>query len=315
MGKRIYFWVVGRFFRAVFFAASILPMWLLVAWARGLGTFFYIASKRYRTVAFKNLDLAYGDTMSRSEKRHIVHEVFRNFAKAAVAEFPYVASLPPDSIKQLVELDKESYEKVVKLHGDGRGTIIVSAHMGNFEFGARRLAAEGYKFAVVIRMDENPVMSELFVSVRNKGGYEVIERGIAPRHILRRLRDGGAVVMLADQKSDDVWTPFFGHLAGTVAGPAVMALRTGARIIPTFCIRLSDKSHKLFFFDPIDTTSTGDQQADVQRIMNDVTAVIERVVRQYPEQWLWLHNRWVAQPPAELVEKWEAHKQAAMAGF
>jgi KDO2-lipid IV(A) lauroyltransferase len=140
--------------------------------------------------------------------------------------------------------------------------------------------------------------------IRKNGGYEVLGRGNAAKPVIQRLKAGKVVAMLPDQKSEDVWVPFFGRLSGTVAGPAIIALRTGAPLVPCFCVRQPDDTHRIVVMPEIDTTATGDQQADVERIMTEVNAAIESVVRKYPDQWLWLHDRWRDQAPPEVAAKW-----------
>ena len=117
---------------------------------------------------------------------------------------------------------------------------------------------------------------------------------------MQRLRGNGIVAIVPDQKSEDVFVPFFGRLAGTVAGPAVLSLKTGAGILPMFCPRQPDGTYRVVILPEIDPTPTGDTDADIRRIMAEITRVIEDIVRQYPDQWLWLHDRWRVPPPAGL---------------
>jgi KDO2-lipid IV(A) lauroyltransferase len=178
--------------------------------------------------------------------------------------------------------------------------ILIAAHFGNWELLARRAALEGYNFAVVARQSHDPEFNKITDGIRANGGYTVLPRGDSPRAILQRLRRNGIVAILPDQKSEDVFVPYFGHLAGTVAGPAVLALKTRAGIIPMFCPRQPDGSYRVEILPEIDTSSTGDTDADIHRIMAEITKVIEDMVRRYPDQWLWMHDRWRVTPPANL---------------
>ena len=138
-------------------------------------------------------------------------------------------------------------------------------------------------------------------AIRANGGYVgPAARRLAPRDPANGCANNGIVAILPDQKSEDVFVPFFGRLAGTVAGPAVLSLKTGAGIVPMFCPRQPDGTYRVEILPEIDTTPTGDADADIHRIMADVTRVIEGVVRRYPDQWLWLHDRWRVPPPASL---------------
>ncbi|MDR3706887.1 MAG: lysophospholipid acyltransferase family protein [Capsulimonadaceae bacterium] len=304
MVKRIWQAFVIRAFLFILFLARIVPLKAMLPFASSLGRLGFRLSKRYREVGLKNLGIAYGDSLSEAEKLKIIERVFRNFAKAAIAEFPYVGSMSADAVRKLVTISPEDEEYLWSMHREGKGILFITGHFGNFELAAKRIAIEGLKLSVVARMDRNAVMADLFNGIRQDGGYQVLGRGNAAKDVIKALKRGEIVAMLPDQKSEDCWVPFFGRLAGTVAGPAIMALRTGAPLIPCFCVRQPDDTHHILALPRIDATSTGDQHADVERIMTDVNAAIEKAVRMYPDQWLWLHDRWRVTPPAEVVEKW-----------
>ncbi len=311
--KQIWQAFVLRSMKTIFALSGRVPKRVLLGLGVALGSLGYALSARYRAVALKNMAIAYGDSISIDEKLRITRQVFINFAKAAVAEFAVTAKMSPEQIKQLCEVEPDALQKITDLLSRGKGIVAVSAHIGNFELMARRFAVDGYKFAVVVRNDGNQAIAGLLNEIRETSGYEVIGRGEAAKPILKKLRAGGIAVMLPDQKSDDVFVPFFGTLAGTVAGPAVVALRTGAPILPIFCIRLPGDRHKIIAGTPIEAIPTDDKEADTERIMTRVNEEIEKIVRQYPEQWLWLHDRWRVKVPAEVMAKWEATHQTMAA--
>lgn len=287
-------------FRGLVKAARVVPLRAMLSFGSAIGTLGYVLSKRYRSVAYKNLTIAYGDTLTPAERRRLTIGVFRHFGKAVV-EFPYIAAMSPDQFRQITTLDEADKSRIDRALAGGRGVVAFSAHIGNFELMARRFSVEGYRFMVVVRNDQNQDFAQAVNDLRQNGGYEVIGRGEAARPILKHLKNGGVVGVLSDQRSDDMAAPFFGRLSGTVAGPAVLALRTGAPLLPMFCIRLPDDTHKLIVMDPIYAEPTGDSDADVLRVMTEVNAVIERMVRAYPEQWLWLHDRWKEPVPPPIA--------------
>jgi KDO2-lipid IV(A) lauroyltransferase len=197
--------------------------------------------------------------------------------------------------------------------------VVISGHFGNFELMARRLVLAGFRFSVVVRNDGNPAIADALNGVRKQAGYDVIGRG-ETRGLLRRLRSATNEVigMLPDQKSDDIFVPFFGELCGTVAGPAVVALKTGSPIIPIFCVRMANDTHRIEVGAPIEPENTGDKAGDVERLMTRINLEIEKMVRSYPDQWLWLHDRWRVRPSAEVAARWAAKtvdlEQPAIAG-
>ena len=288
---------VRSMFRALLRGLRIIPWSVAGGWGSLLGALGCYFSARYRRVADTNLRHAYGDTLSERDRQRLIKRVFQSFGRALM-EFLKAPSMSPAQIKQIVRAD--SYTRVEAVLARGKGMILLAAHFGNWELLARRAALEGYEFAVVARQSHDPEFNKITDGIRENGGYVVLPRGGSPRAILQRLRNNGIVAILPDQKSEDVFVPFFGRLAGTVAGPAVLSLKTGAGIVPMFCPRQPDGTYRVEILPEIDTTPTGDADADIHRIMADITRVIEDMVRRYPDQWLWLHDRWRVPPPAGL---------------
>jgi KDO2-lipid IV(A) lauroyltransferase len=280
--------------------SRFVPLRMMLAFAAQLGILGFKFSKRYRDVALKNLNLAYGDLITDSEKLEITRQVFINFAKAAI-EFPAASNLSDAKVRNLVRLSPEDKERIDGLINGGKPFIAVSAHFGNFELMARRLSLDGYKFVVVVRNDNNTAIADAINKVREGSGYEIIGRGDAAGVLLRRMRRETSlcVVMLPDQKSDEIFVPFFGQVTGTVAGPAVIALRTGAPILPIFSLRNPDDTHTLVLGDLIETDAPKGDRRSAESIMCEINDAIEFMVRRYPEQWLWLHDRWRVKPPKD----------------
>lgn len=290
MKKRIWQALVRRVFQALLAILAYVPWKPALAWGEAMGGMAYRIAARYRRVADKNLRLAFGNALTEAQRQTIIRQVFRNFSRMALVEFLKAPYLTPQSLRRLVRAD--SYAPVDALLARGKGMILVTAHFGNWELLARRAALEGYRVLVVARQSEDNGFNEMTGSLRANGGYAVHPRGESPRALLKQLRNKDIVAILPDQKSEDVFVPFFGHSAGTVAGPAVLALKTGAPILPMFCPRQPDGRYRVEILPEIDTTPTGNTDADIQRIMADVNRAIEEMVRRYPDQWLWLHDRW-----------------------
>ncbi len=273
----------------------LLPWRAAQALGDRLGTFGYRISRRYRDVADKNLQIAFGDTLTEAERQALTKRVFQSFARSAM-EFLKAPQLTPHQIRTRVK-SEVGMAPAQALLSRGRGLIVVTAHFGNWELLARRATIEDISLLVVARQTEDGDFNKLTDALRASGGYTVHPRGASPKGLLQQLRRNGAVAILPDQKSEDVFVPFFGRLAGTVAGPAILALKTGAPILPMFCPRQPDGSYCVEFAPEVDTTQTGDTEADTRRIMADITRAVEDAVRRHPEQWLWLHDRWRVPPP------------------
>jgi KDO2-lipid IV(A) lauroyltransferase len=145
---------------------------------------------------------------------------------------------------------------------------------------------------VVAREPEDPLFGAYVRRMRESAGFAVLGKGSSARELLAVLRRGEMISLLPDQNSGDLFVPFFGVPVGTVAGPASLALHTGATLLPCYCVRRPDDTYEVLFFSPIPSVPMGDRQADLVRITGEVNRVLEQAVRRYPDQWLWLHNRW-----------------------
>jgi KDO2-lipid IV(A) lauroyltransferase len=180
-----------------------------------------------------------------------------------------------------------------------RGIIVVAGHLGNWELGGAYLAARGLDFEAVARQMENPLFDSYLTRTRSRAGMKVIYDGDAVRRVPRALRNNAVVAFLMDQGTvglASTWVPFFGRLAKTPRGPAVFALRLQS---PVFFVAPVRKPGGRFMMgiEEIRVRETGDRNADVDRIVADYTAVLERWVRRLPEQYFWHHRRWKHQQP------------------
>jgi len=279
-----------------------IPWTSALAWGTATGTLAYHLSARYRNVADKNLKIAYGDSLTVRERQDLIKRVFQHFTRAMLVEFLKGSDMTFAEIRDRVKLD--SMESLEAAEARGKGVILIAAHLGNWEWSAKYLALAGHPIMVIARQSEDEKFNALTDQIRGNGGNTVHRRGDSPRALLKTLRENGRIAIVPDQKSEDVFVPFFGKLAGTVAGPAVLALKTGATLLPLFCPRQPDGTYKIVMGPGIVAESTGDRDADVLRIMTQLTKIIEDIIRQYPDQWLWLHDRWRVPPPlgAEATE-------------
>jgi Kdo2-lipid IVA lauroyltransferase/acyltransferase len=186
----------------------------------------------------------------------------------------------------------------------GTGLVVMAGHLGNWELGAASMAARGYPVAVIAKRAANPLFYRRILAARRRLGVEVIDFQDAARPTLRALRHGKIVAFATDQHAGraGVWVPFFGRLASTYRGAALMALRTGAPTFLSIPLRMADGTYELRL-EPIDSRGSGDTEADVVRVMTEYSRMLERAVRQNPTQYLWHHRRWRT-PPAEIEEPW-----------
>ena len=236
-------------------------------------------------------------TLPAEEVQRIARASYANLGRTTAE----TALLPLYDRERIIDMfeDVEGWSIIEERLARGKGLILVSGHLGNWEVGGAYLAARGVPMQAVARYMENPLFDRYLTRTRERIGMRIVHDDEAVRRVPRSLRDGNAVAFLVDQGAvglASIWVPFFGRLAKTPRGPAVFALRLGAPVIFGAAIRQPSGRFRLTF-EPIDSSSTGNLEADVERIVTDYTATLERWVRRAPEQYFWHHRRWKHQRP------------------
>lgn len=181
----------------------------------------------------------------------------------------------------------------------GKGAILVSGHFANWELMALTAYRAGFDGAEVYRPINNPIVNAWIVRQRRSYAYplQVSKTGEGARQLLKTLKAGKSLAMLADQKHrEGVAVPFFGKDAMTVPGPAVFAMRTGAALVPVTMERTTGARFRMAFHPQIEIARTGDATADVKAGLLKINQWLEGVVRARPAMWLWAHDRWDDRP-------------------
>jgi lauroyl/myristoyl acyltransferase len=199
-------------------------------------------------------------------------------------------TLDPVRVKRLIDLG--SVRNVLdESLAKGKGVIILSAHLGNWELGAAALAANGYKIHAVVLHQPDARLYRLYQRQRIERQMNPIPLGRAARECLKVLRRNEIVALVGDRDftSSRDTVEFFGHPARLPNGPAKLALATGAPIVPIFMIRRPDDTFTYVVEKPIWADTSRESVPD---LMRRIAAVLERVIRQYSEQWFLFHNLW-----------------------
>lgn len=256
--------------------------------ARGYARLLDRAMPRLRRVAYGNLQMALPD----ADAKQITDGVYRSIARllVAFARFPQITR---ESVSEWIRY--EGFENYEEAKRRGKGVLFATAHLGNWELSAFAHALMAEPMNVVVRPLDNARIDRLVESRRTLSGNRVIEKKDAARGILKALGRNEAVGILIDQNSnlnEGVFVDFFGTPACANAAFAKIAARTGAAVIPGFALWLESERRYVLKFYPI-VEMTGDVVDDTFRIQN----VLERVIREYPDQWLWIHRRWKTRPP------------------
>ena len=280
-----------------------LPLPLARTMGKGLGGLLYRCLGRYRRVALKNLALVYADKPAR-ERTRMARAVFRHFGEMA-AEFLKLPQMKPDEIQAMATVEGE--ENLRAALEKNLGGFIITGHFGNWEFLARWITLHGYKLNVVARDARDPAATKLMTEVRQGSGANVLYRGNSARAVLKCLKNNEFVALLPDQNAADVFVPFLGFSTGTVDGPAILHLKTGAPIVFSWCWRTPDDRFHITFEPPVVVEATGNKEEDVLRVISLINAKLEAQIRCHPTQWLWLHDRWKATPGVFPDREWNAY--------
>jgi KDO2-lipid IV(A) lauroyltransferase len=226
---------------------------------------------------------------SEAEIERILRGVWENLGHTAF-EFAVMDQLLTKKGKQRVEI--EGLDILEKVLNSGKPVLFFGAHQANWELLPVSSNILGFVCHIFYRAPNNPLLQKLYA--QRFGTGELIPKG-APgaRRALSLLKKGEHLGILVDQKlNDGIAVPFMGRDAMTGTAIAEFALRFDAALVPIQCIRLPGARFKVIYQNPLAITRTEDKKADVHTIMADINATMEVWVREYPEQWLWLHNRW-----------------------
>ena len=276
--------------RSVAWTVRHVPARWLSAMASGMTRVLVLLTGKRQRLAEENIRMALGEGISDERVREIRLTCVRN----AVMTLVELLRLPVMSKEEIIE--KVSVSGVEHLNAAlnrGKGALLITAHFGNWELCAARIAAEGYTITAVARDAAHSATANTVNSARRSAGVGVINREDT-REMLRILRGNGLLGILPDQHVliGGVVVDFMGRPAMTATGPAKLAARTGCRMVPVFCSRGADNSLHLEIEPALELVDTGDTEGDVvanTQLMNDA---IGARIRKQPEQWLWLHNRW-----------------------
>ncbi len=282
--------------RAVLFLLRIPPAGLALVLGEALGGLFFEMDRRHQRVALDNLRIAFGREKSDSQLKQVARGSYRHLGRSLVE----LARADRCTGEQLMESIRiEGLDHFLEAHKRGKGVLYLTAHLGNWEMMALAQSLKGYPMGVVARPTANPLLDRLLVKLRTRWGNRVIQKGGAIRESIRRLRSGETLGFLLDQNAapeQGVFVNFFGRPACTHKTLALLAMKTGAAVLPAFTYRRSDGGHQIIIEPPVPLVDTGHPERDVVTNTQSLTSIIERYVRSHPEQWLWVHRRWKSQP-------------------
>ncbi|MDP6538690.1 MAG: lysophospholipid acyltransferase family protein [Planctomycetota bacterium] len=285
-------------------AAGLLPGPLVLGGLRGLSYLARHTSYERRTL--ENLDLALGEETSPDERRRLAARIRRHAARQLTEWLHLARGAPPEGphaargrwIEEAVDLD-DSVDLLDDALARGRGVIIVTAHIGNWELLCARLRRRGHRGAVVGLERPRDSTSRWLARMRLSYGVETLPQRTNPRNLLRVLSDGGVLGLLCDlevRRLAGEFLPFFSRPALTMTAPAALARAAGLPLLPTRCVVGHGGGYRLSFDEPLEADATLPRAERAGELMGRVNRIFEGWIRQTPEQWAWHQHRWRTQP-------------------
>jgi KDO2-lipid IV(A) lauroyltransferase len=274
----------------------LLPKRTVEGLFRLFGALFFLFSFRRRGLTLKNLEIAFPEK-SRKERFGIAWRAFLNMAEFTGDSFLLMANkLTPDEIFGMVDDAQLGKYKAMRNASD-KGALHITGHLGNWELMAQYGALQGLESHVVARKGSNQLIDERIVTpLRTRYGNKVFYKENAMLSTVKALKRNEAVSFLIDQKigpKEGVPVQFFGREVLAVASCAVLQMRFNPLVVPVFLMKTSRRRYKLIVGNSIQWCDDGSpREEQIQKLTQQYQRVIEETIRQYPDQWFWMHNRW-----------------------
>ena len=253
----------------------------------------------------ENLRAAFPEK-TEAELRRIARDTYRNLGMSLVE----YARLPVTTSEQMAErVTVEGLEHFDEALKRSKGAVIVTGHFGSWELMGARLKSQGYPINFLVGEQTNVAVDNMMNDLRRSKCIGIISMGASMRGVLKALKQNKFVAMLSDQDagSKGVFVEFMGRPASTPFGPASFAVRTGAALIAGFAVRENLSHHRVKLEAPLVPVPGASAEGESLRLTQEYTSLLEKYVRERPDQWLWLHRRWKTRPNAAAGAARTAH--------
>ncbi|MFV0481237.1 MAG: lysophospholipid acyltransferase family protein [Campylobacteraceae bacterium] len=294
MKQKLEYFIVLFFIKIV----KIMPISFTYKTMHFFGNIFYLLLKKRRELAEENLSLAFSEK-SKDEIKKLAHGNFIAIS-TTIAEILLLIS-KKIKFEDFIEDEKsalETYLNAAKNKKEGQGIIFITAHFSNWEILANYFAIKGFPMTIIGREGDNTFIEEkLTTPFREQFGNKNVHKGSAMTSMVKTLKSGGRVGILIDQKAgtqNSAKTTFFGRECTTTISVATMKLKYDSLIIPAFALREKNKKFSFIIQEPVEYVADEyeNKQDKVRAMTQKYNDIFEEVVKKYPEQWFWMHNRW-----------------------
>lgn len=275
----------------------LLPSRWMPGFAKLLGAFAWNTLKIRKQVVLTNLQQALPH-LDEERKKKTGLLVYQNFAQTFI-EFLKIPALNDSYFTEKVTLQGIEYLK--QALNKERGVVLVSLHMGNWEYVGGAMCKQGFPLTVIYQKQNNPLVNGLIERYRHKLGMEGLARDVSPRKIISTLRQNRILAFVVDQDAgpEGLFVDFLGRPASTARGPAVFTLKTGASMILLICLRQKDGTHLGIFKTVEFDHHLNYSEENLREITQIYTSQMEEYIKHWPEQWFWLHRRWKSKPESK----------------
>jgi len=293
--------IVYRFVQFLIFISALTPRVLWLKFAGLLGRVAYYFARETRVLVRRHLTMAFGKEKSEAEIKVLSKKVFEYLGKNTGEMLRATAT-----IETIADLDKivevHGYENFEKANAKRKGVIFLASHLGAFDLQISVMALRGLNPNIIGTPLKDARLNDLLWEYRNKHGAIAIERGKETFRLIKVLKSAGSVALLIDQdtKVKSRFVNFFGMPAATPVGATVLAMKTGASIVPTYIYLDADWKQHMHILPEVSIALTGDDEADMIYNTQVLTSLVEQQIRNHPEQWVWMHERWKTKPGEEV---------------
>lgn len=265
-------------------------VWL--SFCGNLGKLAYLFAKNSKARTIQHLTMAFGKEKTSDDIRKISRDVFMMLGKNVGDILRHAGVSTLDDLNKFVVM--KGFENFEAANARGKGVVFVACHMGAFELQITSMALRKLNFMVIGTPLKDKRLNDLMWKHRNRNGTNAVERDKATFPMLKVLKSGGSVALLIDQDTrvKSTFVNFFGMPASTPIGAALLALKTGAAVLPAFSHLGEDGMQYIEILPEIPLINTGNENEDIQANTQVYTNIIEARIRKYPSQWVWMHERW-----------------------
>lgn len=288
--------MIYRILRTIIILASYIPLPAGRFLGRVLGSAAFLMPFERKTEAVENIQESFKDSFDVKASRELARKVYLHYGQM-IFEVPHIMRMTRENFHKYLVFENEKHVKDALKKG--KGVFGLTCHLGNWEYMSVAFPVRFGNISVVVRPIDFKPADMVVDEWRTRFGAGMINKQKGMRKILEAVKKNKIVGILLDQNVDwyeGAFVKFMGRRACTNKGLALMALKTGTPVVPIFCIRHPDGKYHIITEKEIDLIRTGDKIKDIEDNTALFTNIIEKYVRQYPDQWFWFHRRWKTRP-------------------